>query len=114
MASRIREVWADNLDTELVALREALGQYPVVSMCVLHDCREGPSAVGAVLNYYFGDHPFRQGACLRLRSTTSASSTSASWRARRLRLASQRLTNDLLPPLPILRTPSSRVSSLDR
>jgi len=34
MASRIREVWADNLDAELVALREALGQYPVVSMCV--------------------------------------------------------------------------------
>lgn len=34
MASRIREVWADNLDAELVALREALGQYPVVSMYV--------------------------------------------------------------------------------
>jgi CCR4-NOT transcription complex subunit 7/8 len=34
MASRIREVWADNLDVELVALREALDLYPVVSMFV--------------------------------------------------------------------------------
>lgn len=34
MASRIREVWADNLDAELVALREALDHYPVVSMSV--------------------------------------------------------------------------------
>jgi hypothetical protein len=34
MTSRIHEVWLDNLEAELVALRHAIDSFPVVSMYV--------------------------------------------------------------------------------